>query len=379
MKRSASLIVLTVMLALTSLSAMNAVSAQENSILIKVDPGEYYAWKTGEIFTINITIENVDASQLLAEVDVRLGYNDTLLEVVEVKEGPFFKQFARDGATTWFAHYLEDRIGTTPEHVLVGTGLLPDATGNWPEQMPEGKGTIAQITFQSIYQHMPVVTYNLTQLSLTCNLTEPLLTCNLTEPLLTCNLTQPALNCPLTLFNRHPNNLVAINIFKEAIPVQFEDGYYEIVPGLFRGLYTLQSQLEGLNDLVSKLDSKISGNLTEIRSAIDGLQSQLEDLNALVSNLDSKVDNLGAGISGNLTEIRSTIDGLQSQLEDLSDLVSDLVGSLETEIDNLDSKVEDVRGIQSTTVNILYATLAISIIAAIAAAVAAYFARKART
>ena len=176
-------------------------SAQE-PIIFKVEPESYQALKKGETFTVNITINNVNASDRLVGVEFRLGYNDTLLEVVSVTEGPFFKQFGQtpNPPYTYFIYYIEPETqfpnGTIiPPHVLVGILLLPNSTGEWPGPMPEGNGTIAQITFKAIYQ--PV------------------------EP-------SPPANCILDLFQ-----VRAVNDLKEQLPVEEEDGHYEIIPALY--------------------------------------------------------------------------------------------------------------------------------------------------
>jgi len=172
----------------------NLAFAQE-PITFKVEPEDYYAQKKGEIFTVNITIDNVIADDRLVGVEFRLGYNDTLLEVVEVKEGPFFKEFNQTSTPpyTLFIYYLE--TGIWGSHILVGAMIYPNSTGQWPGPMPEGNGTIAQITFRAIYQ--PI------------------------EPL-------PPANCTLDLFNS-----TAVNDSKEKLTVEEIDGYYEIATALY--------------------------------------------------------------------------------------------------------------------------------------------------
>jgi len=201
MKKFILLALLTSTLFLIALPQIKLVVAQE-PITFKVEPESYQALKKGETFTVNITISNVNASDRLVGVEFRLGYNDTLLEVVNVTEGPFFKQFNQtpNPPYTYFIYYVEPETqfpnGTViPPHVLVGILLMPNSTGGWPGPMPEGNGTIAQITFKAIYQ--PV------------------------EPL-------PPANCTLDLFQ-----VRAVNDLKEELPVSEEDGYYEIIPALY--------------------------------------------------------------------------------------------------------------------------------------------------
>jgi PKD repeat protein len=185
---------LAITLFLANLSAIDLALAADPPITFKVEPAEYYALKKNEVFTINITISNVNASQRIVGVEFRLGYNDTLLEVLNVSEGSFFKQFNQSATPpfTFFIYYLE--TGYYGPHVLVGIILMPNATGQWPSPMPQGSGTIAQVTFRAIYQPA--------------------------EPL------SPA-NCTLDLFNS-----TAVNDSKERLPVTEVDGYYEIVQAL---------------------------------------------------------------------------------------------------------------------------------------------------
>ena len=199
------LIVLVPVLFLSSLMLANPISAQaEDIITFKVEPEEYYAWKKGEIFTVNITIDNVNASQRLVGVQFRLGYNDTLLEVVNVAEGSFMKDPRWNLYGTFCTYYIEPESkrpnGTiiAPPHVSVGVVLLPNASGVY-QNFPYGDGTLATMTFKAVYQ--PV------------------------EPL------SPA-NCTLELFQILDQPL-AINDSKEGLPVETVDGYYEIVSALY--------------------------------------------------------------------------------------------------------------------------------------------------
>ena len=201
MKKFVLLTLLISTLFLMASPKIKLVSAQE-PIIFKVEPESYQALKKGETFTVNITINNVNASDRLVGVEFRLGYNDTLLEVVSVTEGPFFKQFGQtpNPPYTYFIYYIEPETqfpnGTIiPPHVLVGILLLPNSTGDWPGPMPEGNGIIAQITFKAIYQPA--------------------------EPL-------PPANCTLDLFQ-----VRAVNDLKEQLSVDEEDGYYEIIPALY--------------------------------------------------------------------------------------------------------------------------------------------------
>ena len=201
LKNSLFLVILVAALLFTSLPTINLVVAQEPPIAFMVEPDEYYALKKGETFTTNITLNNVNVSQRLVGIEFRFGYNDTLLEVVSVTEGPFFAQFNQTSTppATFFVYFLEPKTtgpnGTIPAHIIAGLALMPNATGGWPGPMPEGNGTIVQVTFRAMYQ--PV------------------------EP-------DIPVNCTLDLFNA-----TAVDDLKTHLRIAEMDGFYEIIEALY--------------------------------------------------------------------------------------------------------------------------------------------------
>jgi len=157
---------------------------------LTVQPDTYNATRLGEMFDIDVCMSGLDNDLRLVGLQFRLGYNATLLEVVDVVEGPFLQQFG----DTFFIYYVEiddPRHGT---HVLVGIQLLPNATGEWTN-FPYGNGTLATITFKSI--SLPG------------------------EP-------KPLVSSVLTL-----NDTMLINDNLEEIPHNVSHGYYEIQPLTF--------------------------------------------------------------------------------------------------------------------------------------------------
>ena len=107
----------------------------------------------GEEFTVSVDIKRLHFAWKLIGLQFRMLYDDELLEVVSVEEGDFFQPFAPYG--TFFCSYVEpDYYGP---HVLVGTMVLPNATGHWDQfppypgaewGEPGENGTIAKITFR---------------------------------------------------------------------------------------------------------------------------------------------------------------------------------------------------------------------------------------
>jgi len=162
-----------------SLNIINLTEGQA-SPEIRVEPSTYEAAYIGEIFDIDITINDVDSLLRMTSVEFRLKYNETLLEVVTVTEGPFLKQFNNTPTLpfTYFIWYLEPGdVGLGYPHVLVGIQLLPNAEGEWTN-FPSGSGILATITFKVIKRTMepePVVTCDLaltTSMILNDDLTE---------------------------------------------------------------------------------------------------------------------------------------------------------------------------------------------------------------
>lgn len=160
MKRSLALIIL-VQLALVNLAALcpllNQARAQATTELY-VDPASSIGKRIGETFNVTVNIRNVETSQNLATVQFRLQYNDTLLEATDVYEGSFLQQFHNTAQPpyTMFISYIAS-TSTDPIYgpdVVVGIVLLPTGTptgGVWTNY-PQGNGTLATITFKTLYR-----------------------------------------------------------------------------------------------------------------------------------------------------------------------------------------------------------------------------------
>ena len=112
-----------------------------------VEPSEYKARSLGEEFSIDIKINNLAEGWEAVGFEFKLGFNSTLLEVVNVTEGPFLPPFgAAPNQGTLFMYDIRE------DHVLVGDVVLPDENGTWHAPFPNGEGVIATITFRAIYE-----------------------------------------------------------------------------------------------------------------------------------------------------------------------------------------------------------------------------------
>ncbi len=96
----------------------------------------------------------LDQGWTLIGVQFRLFYDDTLLEVVSVTEGPFMINPVWNLYGTFFVSSVEsDGLGP---HVLVGDLLLPNGIGEWDQDpFPNGQGILATIRFKAIKQECP--------------------------------------------------------------------------------------------------------------------------------------------------------------------------------------------------------------------------------
>jgi len=108
----------------------------------------------GQEFDINILIKNLLIEWQLVGIDFRLSYNNTLLEVVSVTEGPFLPSFPNTPTPpyTFFTYTVEPvPPNPPPPNIHVGEYLLPNATGQW-NNFPHGDGVVTTIRFRILHQ-----------------------------------------------------------------------------------------------------------------------------------------------------------------------------------------------------------------------------------
>ena len=120
--------------------AIASVSVEADPQLPKifVDPPTYTATTLGEVFTININVSNV---QNLTGFEFKLGYNTTLLDAMDVVEGPFPKP--PTGRLT--------EINEAEGYVWILVTSNPTS----------GNGTLAKITFKTTYAESASCTLHL--------------------------------------------------------------------------------------------------------------------------------------------------------------------------------------------------------------------------
>lgn len=159
------------------------------TVLMTVEPSVYHAKSMNETFSVNIDIYNVTDPMKLIGFEFKLGYNTTLLDVVQVQNGTFLEAYggSPNGGMLYYGPYYGD------DYVLFAGFILPDVNGTWHEPFPTGNGTLATITFRTKYQSI--------------------------------GLANPPDSCNLTLFDTKLADPQA-----NVISHNSTNGYYDIVP-----------------------------------------------------------------------------------------------------------------------------------------------------
>lgn len=114
---------------------------------LKVVPEELNGKLLGSTWQVNITISDLDVAQGFVGCQFRLGYNTTLLEVVNATAGDFISDPRWNKHGIFLAYYVEKPFN----HIVVGLLIFPNATGKW-DAFPYGNGTLVTINFKVIHQ-----------------------------------------------------------------------------------------------------------------------------------------------------------------------------------------------------------------------------------
>jgi len=131
--------------------------------LLSVQPSEYIASHVGEHFNLNLTINNLDALWEVVNIELKLQYDNSFLEVLDVAEGPFMAGFPTPPNTP--ENCTEFEYNVTDTYIRIAIKLLPNATGQWAV-FPEGGGTLATITFNTTSRPPAFCTLQITDVTL---------------------------------------------------------------------------------------------------------------------------------------------------------------------------------------------------------------------
>jgi hypothetical protein len=106
---------------------------------LEVKPDYYEATTLGENFTINVYVD-MFPQFFFTDWKAKLGYNTTLLDVIEVEEGSFLARFREEGE-----RYFTASINEEEGYVNVTGGILSMC------DVPAGSGSLAKVTFNATY------------------------------------------------------------------------------------------------------------------------------------------------------------------------------------------------------------------------------------
>jgi len=124
------------------------VNAKPEDPWLEVKPS-YYMTSIMEEFNVSVLLNGVTAEKKLSSLEFRLLYNGTLLEVVNVIEGPFLPSFPNrpNPPYTIFTWVNDSKVDVYGPNLLIANALIPNGTAN----PPVGNGEIAKITLRGIY------------------------------------------------------------------------------------------------------------------------------------------------------------------------------------------------------------------------------------
>jgi hypothetical protein len=112
-----------------------------------VYPPSYNASSVGEVFNISVVVNSLDPNWYAVGFEFTLHYDDTILELLQIWEGPMLPPFASVPVqgTLFMSHAGAGSI-------QVGDCVLPHANGVWYLPMPSGGGVLATLEFNATRQ-----------------------------------------------------------------------------------------------------------------------------------------------------------------------------------------------------------------------------------
>jgi hypothetical protein len=335
---------------------------------VEVSPSTYTALRVGETFNVSVNIGDVDPDWRLVGLQFKLSYNTTLLETRPewISEGGFF---SGHGAT-WFQAIVEEDYG------VVGVLLLPNATGGWSGPFPDGDGTIATITFRSIYQPVEPLTG-----SSVLALTDTILV-NDQGQRVPNNVSNGEfaivaaeagidLHRPLDVqidvgslhFNGEiadfyvlvmdygrlvsPDNMTAVLYFGGSMFSDVTSSLYQLANGLYRIPFTVPSSAQSGSYVLMVHANYLQTSGSAIKSFL--VSSTLSGWNSAISNIQATVVNISGQVA---TVVVPSIGQMRVDLQAVNATLTSIDGDVATIGTNLGNLTTDVMNLNVTLVSI---------------------------
>lgn len=142
--------VMLVAVVLITYIGLASIGTAASTPIVFVDPPEVKDLDPGQNFAVNITVADITINETIGHKSyglygwsINLTFNPTIVNVVNVTEGPFLKETHE---TMFFTPIKNNDAG----YVSAGAIFMPPA----PERGAEGSGVLATITFNVIGQGM---------------------------------------------------------------------------------------------------------------------------------------------------------------------------------------------------------------------------------
>jgi len=401
---------------------------------LEVTPREHTAFRKGEAFDVEVNIKDVDRDWRLVGLQFKLQYNTTLLETKPewITEGDFF----RAKGVTWFDAIVEYDYAAVGVMVLPGvvggwSGPFPEGEGPiatlrfksiYQPLEPLNSSSCPLALTDTILvndqgEHVPNSVSNgefsIVAAEAGIDQYRPL----------DVQLDVGALHFSGEIADFYvlvadygravdPDNLRAVLYFEGAEFVNLTSSLEHVARGLYRlpytipavatpGTYALVVQAEYiqtsgsavksflLSSTLNAWDTEISDIRANIATvlvpSIGQIRVDLSVVNATLLRVGDRVATIGTSLGNLTTDVRNLnvtlvrIDGnvvtVQTSLGSLQGTVDSVQGdtaSIKTDVGTVKVKVSDLQGNAQTSTNLLYVTLVLALIAAVAAAIAVF-------
>jgi hypothetical protein len=114
----------------------------------------YNAASVGEIFNVTVMVNNLTDSLKAVGFEFKLGYNGTLLQVLNVSEGAWLPPFVvPPDQNTSFMTFSGFNATINQNYIQIGDAVLPDVNATWHTPFPSGSGVLAIIRFNATLQN----------------------------------------------------------------------------------------------------------------------------------------------------------------------------------------------------------------------------------